>query len=273
MSSRKRYAFSGMKIHPAISIAAIGVLAVPMLSPCTFGLGASSAVLLDKAGNIGGVGPLSHLPQGELRKWASKPGPPMSINTGNSVNRGLLFAESDFAGALRAPRPGSSLGHGAQQGVSSVLQSLSTLLAMTDGMMLGMIHEEGNGPIASFEGSGSDLDKRRQLVLSESPFVILQGEEVWFRFAADKKTVATAMASGRAKVTVITPQGTYFAIARKAHWHGFDQPLVLEGNPYVQTGSQALSVERADELVALDVKTRTISASGPVKESRMISGH
>jgi hypothetical protein len=135
------------------------------------------------------------------------------------------------------------------------------------------LSKDGNSPFASFGGSGSDRDKRRQLVLSESPFVILQGEEVWFRFAADKKTVATALATGRAKVTVITPEGTYFAIARKVHWHGSDQPLVLEGNPYVQTGSQALSVERADELVALDVKTRTLNASGPVKALHFISGH
>lgn len=118
----------------------------------------------------------------------------------------------------------------------------------------------------------SARDLRQRLVLCEQPYVLLFGENISFieapKGASQTRTLQIACASRVAKITVITPDGTFFGLAERIHFHAPLQEVILEGNPTVQSGHQHIKSDKPDALMRLNFVSRTVTLEGKAKETR-----
>ena len=244
-----------MKWHPVFCMLAISAFTVPMLTPCTLGLGTAGSKLLDSTTDTLTPGPLNHLPSKQLLTWAVKPGPELTVLQNQAVNRASLIATDELVNARQGSRTESSV----RRGMATVTKGLADLLAMSDVMTLELTN--------STRVSGGGSAPRQQVVLSESPYVILQGEQL--RCTQENPgQVRLALASTRAKLTVITPEGSYFALANRIHFRHGSSEIILEGNPMIQSGHQHISDAKAEALMSLSVSKKTVRVSGVGKETR-----
>ena len=106
----------------------------------------------------------------------------------------------------------------------------------------------------------------RQLVLCESPFVVLEGQDI--RFTRDGKNGPVRIAKAKeSTVTVITPDGSFSARATCVHFRGPSQEVLLEHLYNVRSGEQQMFSKAKDfgNLTKLNFVTRTVSFDGPVE--------
>ena len=116
---------------------------------------------------------------------------------------------------------------------------------------------------------GSIDDTRRQLAINEFPFVLLQGEDLIYLNQDQQPWPKIARAANRSKVTVITPDGTFFGIAQRIHFRSGSSEVILEGDPTVQSGQQHIKGTKPDTIMKLDFAKRRVTMNGPVIEKKL----
>lgn len=241
--------------------------AVPWLTPCTLGLGTMASGLVNKVSRPLVAEPLDYLPHPDLKQWAARPGPLLEVRTVRAMPASLFIRDDELPGdkTQNASRPGTDM----RGRAGSFVGMISTLLAITDASTRSFL-EEGNGDMGLlYNMPGRAEDDRRQLALSEFPFVLLQGEELRYLGDGKESWPALARADQRSKVTIITPDGTFIGIARRIHFRSSSTEVILEGDPTVQSGQQHIKGARADAVMRLDFKKRRVTVSGPVVEKKL----
>lgn len=167
--------------------------------------------------------------------------------------------------AQKAPRPGS----GMKGRAGRLIGQISMLLAASDAVTRDIWFSNSEDDKILDEVPGEFDDKRRQLALNEFPFVLLQGDELLYIGREDELWPELARADKHSKVTIITPDGTFFGIARRIHYRKGSSEVVLEGDPTVQSGEQHIKGVRADTVMRLDFKSRRVTVNGPVVEKKV----
>lgn len=245
-----------MKLHPVCWHLLIVLLTVPFLTPCTLGVGTGAAALVDKMSDgLSSNNAYAHLPNKDLREWAVRPGPSFKVYEHVAMGQEALVTDDELKGALIAPRP-ARLGNAAR----TAANGLSGLLAVTDLMTAAMAQDFTGLPSAS---RGED---RCQLVLCEKPFILLQGLDLVYRADGNPKQVVVARASKCARITVITPDGSFFALANRIHYDHTRSEILLEGQPSLHSGDQWIKSAHLHGWMKLDVSHKSVALNGAAAE-------
>ncbi len=248
-----------MKLHSACWYLLIVLLTVPFLTPCTLGVGTGAAVLVDKmSGRLTSNSAYAHLPNKDLRDWAARPGPPLKVYEHVVMGQEVLVTDDELKGALIAPKPTTRLRSAAQ----TAANGLSGLLAAADFSMLFML----SGEDYSILPEDRQRDDRRQLVLCERPFILLQGLDLVYRADGNPKHVVVARASKCARITVITPEGSYFALANRIHYDHTRSEILLEGQPSLHSGNQWTKSAHLNGWMKLNVGHKSVAINGSAAE-------
>ncbi|MBE2282997.1 MAG: hypothetical protein IAE77_06020 [Prosthecobacter sp.] len=249
---------------PSVCVAGVLLLA---LSSCTLGLGTVASGVINFASRPLAGHTLDYLPHPDLKQWAARPGPRLEVQTGKSVSASLYVRDDELPAkaARKAPRPGS----GMKGRAGRLIGQISVLLAASDAVTRDLWFSNSEDDQILDEVPGEFDDKRRQLALNEFPFVLLQGEELLYLGNDEELWPVLARADTHSKVTIITPDGTFFGIARRIHYRRGSSELVLEGDPTVQSGEQHIKGAKEDTVMRLDFKKRRVTASGPVVEKKV----
>lgn len=240
------------KLRHCLFVSAVCLLSFPWLTPC---VGIWSAVVVNVAHDsiTRRDEPLARLPTKQLKQWAAKPGPKLTVIENQAISPSLLITAEELSAAKNAPLPGTFVGKGA----SAVVDGLSYTLTWIDPFTWVSQNSMGMEPTKT----------RRQLTLCESPFVLLEGNSIRFTRSDKNGPVLLAHATG-AKVTVITPDGSYFARAENIHFHSSSQEVLLERPFVIYTGPQSLVPEKSGSLMKLNFARRFVSCSGVVIDQK-----
>lgn len=244
---------------------AVCLLAVPWLTPCTLGIGTVGAALVSGASRrVEGDDEVRHrLRDPQLKAWAAKPGPQIKLNQQARIPRGMLVQDDELTAKGRILQV-TSKDSVAQKGSTSAMNSVATLLALSDLTTQLVAGADSNTPLSPWP---SKHKKRREILLSNSPYALLQAAEIVYS-SNGSQPPKLLRASGGAKLTVITSDGTFFALANRIHLRGEGAEVVLEGNPTVQSGQQHIKAEKPTALMTLNYVTRTVTIEGKARESR-----
>ena len=240
------------KLRRLLFVSAACLLSFPWLTPC---VGIWSAVAVDGAHNsiTHRDEPLNRLADAKLKEWAAKPGPRLAVSEYQPLSSALLITDEEFKGSKSAARPGTLVGKGASALVDGVTYTLTWIDPFTwvSGNAMGVKPTKPN----------------RRLILCESPFVMLEADDL--RYTRDGKSGAIRLARAtNAKVTVISPDGPYFARAMHVHYRGPSQEVVLTLACIIYTGSQRLRPVQEGSLIRLNFVKRRVSCSGAVLDDR-----
>lgn len=246
---------------------AVCLLSLPWLAPCTFGIGTAAAVGVKKAADLVLKDDPSEipLPEKQLREWAAKPGPKLDVRSVSAMPASLLIAMEDLdrLGARQASRTGGLSG-GARGVAGASAGMIASLLVISDALTVSFLEKDNSGGFDLpdlFPSAGRD--RRRQLVLCQSPFVLLQGDSLRYVDSGNRLQLAVALAD--CKVTVISPAGTFSGIAQRIHYRAGSSEVILQGNPTVMSGDQFIKGTRQDAMMRLDFQQRRVTVLGPVK--------
>jgi hypothetical protein len=248
------------KLRRLLFVSAVCVLSCPWLTPCV-GIWASAAVNGAHDSITKRDEPLNRLPDPRLKEWAAKPGPKLAVFEHQTISKSLLVTDEEVSsahGGRNAPRPGTLVGKGASALVDGVSQTLNWVDPFT---------------FATGNSLGVEPTKpKRRLILCESPFVMLEGEDVRFTREGKNGHVRLAKASN-ARVTVITPAGSHSASAGHIHYRGASQQVVLEHSYGVHNGPQFFRPAQPESLMTLNFVKHRVSCSGAVTDEnrRLIS--
>ncbi|MBB5030870.1 hypothetical protein [Prosthecobacter vanneervenii] len=207
------------KLRRFLFVGAVCLLSFPWLTPCGTGVIAAAGISGTRNAFTRGSEPEARLPTRQLRGWASRPASPFSVISSQPVPLSRLIGDEELvkaSGGQDAPYPGSLVGKGASalvDGVAGVFLAIDPLGWSDEDIKLDM-----------------NQFRRRQLVLCESPYVVLQGTDL--RFTRDGKKGPVRLAKAKyAVVSVITEEGSYSAAAKVIHYRGPSEELILE-TPY-----------------------------------------
>lgn len=231
------------------------VLLIPLviLTSCKLHVGSLAWNAIHRVTRPLHADPLDYLPYPDLKQWAARPGPTLEVQAGKSIPATLLIRDEDLgAKAKKAGRPSSGLSGKA----GDLMGYVTSLLAIASG-------SAANNTLGSIE------DRRRQLAVNEFPFVMLQGEELPYLHQDQQPWPRLARASEHSKVTIITPDGTFFGIAQRIHFRSGTTEVILEGDPTVQSGEQHIKGAKPDAIMRLDFKNRRVIVNGPVVEQKL----
>jgi len=239
------------KLRRVLFVSAVCLLSFPWLTPC---VGIWSALAVNGAHDsvTKRDEPLNRLPDAKLKQWAAKPLPRIAVLAHQPVSDSLLISDAELSGAnggRNASRPGTLVGKGASALVDGMTYTLTWVDPFTwvSGNSLGM---EPTKP-------------QRRLVLCESPFVMIEAQDI--RFVPDGKTGGVRLAkAASATVTVITPEGSFYARAQTVHYRGPSQEVLLEKPWSVSSGTQRLMPAKSGSLMRLDFVKRGVSSKGGV---------
>ena len=241
------------------------LLSLPWLMPCTFGIGTMASSAINLAARPLATDPLDYLPHPDLKQWAARPGPLLEVQAEKTIPRTLFIRDDELTkNASKAPRPSLSM----RGKAGNIVGFVSKLLAITDATSRVML-EQGNDAQIMDDIPGSTEDQRRQLAINEFPFVLLQGEDLVYLKQDQQPWPRIARASTRSKVTVITPDGTFFGIAQRIHFRAGSSEVILEGDPTVQSGQQHIKGTKPDSIMKLDFAKRRVTVNGPVIEKKL----
>ena len=232
---------------PALSIGLVS------LSSCKMHVGSFAYRAMHSVSNPLTSEPLDYLPFPDLKQWAARPGPMLEVQSGKTISQSLFIRDDELPkGSPKAKRPSSGLTGRAGDLMGMVTSLLAIAAGSTSDAKLGSID-----------------DTRRQLAVNEFPFVLLQGEELFY-VKQDKQTWPRhARADKRSKITVITKDGTFFGIAQNIHFRSSSSEVVLEGDPTVQSGQQHIKGAKPDAIMVLDFAKRHVLVNGPVVEKKL----
>lgn len=227
------------------------LLALPWLTPCTLGIGTSASAMVARLSHDD---PLGYLPNDHLKKLAAKPGPHLTTAVQKSASLPISDSELTAAGAKLMGRKSNAMG------------------GVTDGLAAALAASDGLTSIALGSGAPPDSyrDLRRQLVLCESPYVVLMANEIQFVPAdAVGGIPKLARASGAARVMVVTSEGSFFGLASQIHFRGPSTEVILAGNPTVQSGYQFIKGRDPRTSFRLDFARRSVTSSGPFHDKKL----
>lgn len=252
--------------HPVSATAAAG-LSLLVLNSCTLGLGTIASGVINYASRPLAGHTLDYLPHPDLKQWAARPGPRLEVKIVKPVPAKPFVRDDELPAktAKKGPRPGGAMTSRAGR----LIGQISKLLAASDAVTRDFWFSNSEDDKILDEVPGEFDDKRRQLALSEFPFVLLQGEELLYIGNDEELWPVLARADKQSKITVITPDGTFFGIARRIHFRKESSEVVLEGDPTVQSGEQHIKGANPDTLMRLDFKARRVTANGPVVEKKV----
>ncbi|MFN0079690.1 MAG: hypothetical protein ACKVY0_24770 [Prosthecobacter sp.] len=222
------------------------------LASCKLHVGSLASNALHRVVSPLSSDPLDHLLDPSFKQWAARPGPLLEVQASKSIASSLFIRDDELAKARKAPRPSS----GIRGRAGDLVGFVTTLLAIASGS-------------TKEDKLGSIDDKRRQLAINEFPFVLLQGEELLYLKQDDQPWPQIARAANRSKVTVITPDGTFFGIAQRIHFRSGSSEVILEGDPTVQSGQQHIKGTKTDTIMKLDFAKRRVTVNGPVIEKKL----
>lgn len=243
------------KLRRLLFVGTTCLLSFPWLTPCV-GIWSAAAVNGVHVSVTKRVEPLNRLPDAKLKQWAAKPLPKIAVLAHQPVPDSLLISDAELSasnGGRNASRPGTLVGKGASALVDGVTYTLTWVDPFTwvSGNSLGM------------EPTKPD----RRLVLSESPFVMIEAGDI--RFVPEGKTGGVRLAkASNAKVTVITPEGSFFARAKQIHYRGPSQEVLLEKPWGVYSGTQNLSPAKPGSLMRLNFVKRSVSSAGQIIDQK-----
>lgn len=241
------------KLRRFLFVSTVCLVSFPWLTPCV-GIWSAAAVNGVHDSISKRDEPLAHLPTKQLKELAAKPGPKLKVLEQQSIPRSSLITESELSdanGGKDAPRAGSLVGKGA----SAAVDGLTYTLIWADPFTWATKNSIGMEP----------TKPGRQLILCESPFVLLEGDSIRFKRSGKDGPILLAHATG-ATVTVITPDGTFAARANDIHFRGPSEEVLLERPYFVRSGGQNLMPSNNDSLMKLNFIKRRVSCSGAVKE-------
>ena len=254
------------------------LLAVPFLSPCGHSLilaGVDIGVPNDVVIRLGD----KSQPPKELRKWAAIPLPASEVMIDSRLSRASLVTEADLGSdARQASHRGAH-----EVNAFGLVHDALLLAALTDpiGMSL-MANSSSNSttgeksitnaaPHEAFTSRSNSSDRKRCLVISSSPYIEISAPNLKYTTMAGKPTLA--LASGGARITVITPQGSYYAISSKLHYRASDNAVILEGSPLIKTGTRYYAAKTQTTLLRIDLRNNHFSANGPMHMQADVTGH
>jgi hypothetical protein len=235
------------RVVPVLSLSFVA------LTSCQMHVGSVAYNAMHRVGNPLTSDQLDYLPFPDLKQWASRPGPMLEVQGGRLIPRSLFIREDELPkGSQKAKRPSSGLTGKA----GDIMGKITSLLAIAAGS-----HSD--------DKLGSIDDTRRQLALNEFPFVLLQGEDLVYAKQGKQAWPRLARATNRCKVTIITPDGTYFGIAQHIYFRSSSSEVILEGDPTVQSGAQHIKGSRADTVMLVNFAKRRVLVNGPVVEKKL----
>lgn len=245
---------SGMKLSPALFTMAVCLLALPFLTPCTLGLGTFGSRVVDKTSTaILGEDEAIKLPEQRLEAWLRLPGPSYRVEEKEMIRTGLVSDQQIQDAKVAVPD------NRLKRGAKSLFRGVSQTLQMTDFMTVELLD---GGPDHGLTASNmSGRGQRPQLVLSENPWLILSGYDL--RYVTDPKTgrVLRARAASAARISIITPEGSSFALASRIHYDSRHAGVLLEGQPSFHSGDQWVKSSQPAALMQVHPGTKTLRLS------------
>lgn len=239
------------KLRRLLFVSAACLLSCPWLTPCV-GVWSSLAVNGAHDSITKRDEPLNRLPDPRLKEWAAKPGPKLAVFQHQPISKSLLVTDDELSpahGGRNAPRPGTLVGKGASVLVDGVAQTLNWVDPFT---------------LISGNSMGVEPTKpKRRLILCESPFVMLEGPDIRFTRATKGGGVLLAKARN-AKVTVITPAGSYSASAQRIHFRAPASEIVLEGAYPIHSDLQTIAPAKRDSLMSLNFVQHSVACSAAI---------
>ncbi|WP_395745335.1 hypothetical protein [Prosthecobacter sp.] len=199
-------------------------------------------------------------PTPQLKEWQAKQGPALKVRENQPIPPGMRVMDAELSvanGGRNASRPGTLVGNGA----SAIVDGLTNTLSWADPFTWIM-----NDPWRVKPST-----PQRRLILRETPFVMLQGDDI--RYTRGEKDGPVLLAKAKnAWITVITPDGSYRMSASAIHYRGPGADAVLlEPARIFITDVQLTGPKSRDEGAVLNFVKRTLSCSG-TKEDYFPSG-
>ncbi len=231
-------------------VGAVCLLSFPWLTPCA---GIWSAAAVDSVHSV-----VTHrderdykLPSKQLKEWAAKQLPKLKVRENQPIPSGMHITDAELSaanGGRSASRPGTLLGRGG----SAVVDGLTSTLSWVDPFTWIMNDSWRMKPSTP----------QRRLILRETPFVMLEGDDL--RYTCEGKNGPVHLARARkARLTVITPDGTCRINASAIHYRGpAADEVLLEGMDSVYTRTQVLWPANRGDAVVLNFVKRSVSLSG-----------
>ncbi len=235
-------------------VSAACLLSFPWLTPC---VGIWSAMAVDGTHNA-----VSHrdqdkikLPTPQIEKWSEKMLPKLKVSENQPISPAMRIEDAELAwtkGGRNAPRPGTVVG----KGVSAAVDGLTYTLAWVDPVT--WVLEDG--------WRVSPSTPRRQLVICQSPYVVLQAQNL--RFTREGKDGPVKLAKARnALVRVIAPGGSYSIWATEIHYRGPAQEMLLVGTGQIFTPQmKVIEPAERDAWVKLNFVKHVLAFDGKMKE-------
>ncbi|MBL9179175.1 MAG: hypothetical protein JNM65_14025 [Verrucomicrobiaceae bacterium] len=239
------------KLRRVMFVGSACLFSFPWLTPCV-GIWSAAAVNGVHDSVTKRDEPLNRLSDAKLKAWEAKPLPRIAVFEHQGLSRSLLVTDAELSGpngGRNASRPGTFVG----KGTSALVDGVTYTLTWVD-------------PFTWISGNILDMEPtkpKRRLVLCESPFVMIEAGDI--RFVPEGKTGGVRLAkASNAKVTVITPEGSFFARAQHIHYRGPSQEVVLEQPWGVYSGTQDLVPAKPGSTMRLNFVKRGVSSAGGV---------
>jgi hypothetical protein len=237
-------------------VSAACLLSIPWLTPCA---GILSAALVDGAHNAvtHRDSPKATLPTRQLKQWAARRGPAFKVSRNQVIPESLLVRDEELSaanGGREASYPGTLLGKGASALVDGVTETLIWVDPVTL-MFRNSLEMKSTKP-------------ERQLVICESPFVVLRGQDI--RYTRDGKTGPVRLAKAKnATVMIITPEGSFSGNAESIHFRGPSQEIVLENAYGLRRGSVSIKslLRKPGLMMRMDFVKRTVACNADIGDS------
>ncbi len=118
------------KVRRLLFVGAVCLLSFPWLTPCV-GIWSAAAVNGAHDSITQRDQPLARLPTQQLKQWAAKPGPKLTVIENQAILRSSLITATELSaanGGMNAPHPGTLVGRGA----SAVVDGLTYTLTWVD---------------------------------------------------------------------------------------------------------------------------------------------
>lgn len=218
---------------------------------------------LDRTGGL-----WASLPNDRLRQWAAKEGPDLAVATSRRARSSLpLVTDSELsaaAGARQAPLPPASVGFRVGQAMDTITSLPTNVIQYP--LIKGLAGKDRDlvEPLAMKHDNA-----RREVVLSQEPFVMLQGDNLAMVPDAVTQAVRVARATVGARVSLITPDGLIYGLAHRIHYRAGQTIVVLEGNPSIKTARQYFKAADSKSVLILDFARRTVASDGEIRATRL----
>ncbi len=266
LSPRQHAEMQRENLRRFLFVSAACLLSFPWLTPC---VGIWSAAIVDGAHNkvTHNRAADTRLPSEQLKAWERKDAPKLKVRENQPIPASMWISDAELSsanGGRNATRPGTLVGKGA----SAVVDGLTYTLAWVDPVTW----------IVDDSWRMKPSTPRRRLVLRESPFVLVESNEIRYTREGKDGPVRLARAQN-AWITVISPAGSYEFHAESVHYRAPADELLLKPAHRFQIqrkemfGTQSLEPAAGGQVtwMKLDFVKGILSCAGKVKNPMILS--